>query len=58
MRIRKKYSLAVFFSVTAAVMVFYDVSSELLTAYGIVATGVLGTFGAADVFDNKFKSGD
>ena len=55
MRIRKKYSLAVFFSVTAAVMVFTDITSEVLTAYGLVATGILGAFGAADVFDNKFK---
>ncbi len=55
MRFRKKYSLAIFFSITSFIMVLNNISSEVLTAYGIIATGVLGAFGASDVFDNKFK---
>ncbi len=55
MRIRKKYSLAIFFSVTSTIMVFLEVKSPELTAYGIIAAGILGAFGAADVFGKKHE---
>ncbi len=55
MKIRKKFSLAIFFSLTSAIMVINGVTSEVLTAYGIIATGVLGAFGAADVFGKKYE---
>ncbi len=55
MKIRKKYSLAIFMGVSAVVMVFYGIKGPELTAFGIIAIGILGAFGAADVYDKKFK---
>ncbi len=55
MKIRKKFSLTVFFSISATIMAFTDVSSEVITAYGISAVAILGSFGAADVFGKKYE---
>jgi len=55
MRLRKKFSLALFFGVSAVVMVFTDIKGPELTAFGIIVSGILAAFGAADVYGKKYE---
>jgi len=56
MKIRKKFSLAILFSVGGTIMVFVGIQSPEIMAYGVLATGVLAAFGVSDVLEKKAKN--
>lgn len=55
MKIRKKFSLAILFSIGGTIMVFVGIKSPEIMAYGVLATGVLAAFGVSDVLEKKSK---
>ncbi len=55
MKIRKKFSLAVFFGISATIMVFTGIKAAELTAYGVIVGLLMAAFGYADVKGKDFE---
>lgn len=55
MKLRKKFSLAIFFGVSATIMVFYGIKGPELTAYGVIVGLLMAAFGYADVKGKPFE---
>lgn len=55
MVLRKKFSLAIFFGISATVMVFMEVKAPELTAYGVIVGLLMAAFGYADVKGKEYE---
>lgn len=55
MNIRKKFTLALLYSIGATVALFMDIKAPELMAYGALSAGVLSAFGYMDVKGKEFE---